>query len=186
MVDCPEYEKQELTKDQIFWSNFFKDSINQDGELSFELCCDGVLKKGSELTFLGKNINDLINPDYEFFEIVKKIIMDYEKMRGGPSLAALSSHYQNCLCVLAAIYACSNHQELEVWQQRFDAKFNYIAKSELLTTVSPRDTTTPTLTLTPSFPVLQTIHYIFFKITRTITTVKNYLINYINLAQRND
>ena len=123
MVDCPEYEKQKLSKEQIFWQNYFKDSVNEKEELSFDLYVDGKLNKGSESTFNGKKLDDLINPDYEFYEIIKRLIMLYEEHRGGSALAALSSHYQNYLLVLAAIYQCANHQELEIWEQKFNKKF---------------------------------------------------------------
>ena len=46
MVDCPEYEKQTLSEEQIFGKNYYKDSVNEKEELSFDLYEDGKLNKG--------------------------------------------------------------------------------------------------------------------------------------------
>lgn len=118
-------KKAKETAKQLYWRQYFTKNINDSGDdsgkLSFELYVNGDLKKGFA-QIMPWGIDRLINPDYEVYSLIKEIYMLYIDSYGGSDLACSSSHFNNALMLLAAIYDCAGYEQTEEWCKRFELK----------------------------------------------------------------
>ena len=100
--------------------NRFGDWINPEGKIVMQVVRGKDIAKYDFFS-----VEELTNPKYSVFEMIKKILKNYDEYCGGSEIASkLSNHYDNLLFCLAAVYDCADESDLEIWQQRFNAKFN--------------------------------------------------------------
>lgn len=105
------------------WANLlqnrFHDWMDPKGKIIMK-----VIRGGNCQEYEFFTVKDLTEPKYSVFEMIKRIIKNYGENCGGSDIGStLSNHYDNLLFCLAAVYDCADESDLEIWQQRFNAKF---------------------------------------------------------------
>lgn len=110
-------------KDEIQWEKLlyqrFGNWVDENGKITMKIISKQGIKEYSFYT-----IKELIKPKYSTFEMIKKIIKMYDYYCGGSEIASQNSnHYDNLLFCLACIYDNVDEETLEIWNQRFYAKF---------------------------------------------------------------
>lgn len=100
----------------------FGNWINEKGNIVLKVISN---KGNSEYEFY--SIKELTNPKYSTFEMIKRILKMYNDNCGGSALASQqSNHYDNLLSCLSCVYDNVEEETLEMWRQRFYAKFKEI------------------------------------------------------------
>lgn len=104
---------------QRYWRDFFRRNVDEREKLYFELYTDGKLRKGSALEYRF-GLDELVNPNYEMYSLVKEIYELYIASYGGSDSASESSHYTNNLHVMAAITGCIKYKKFIKWKERWE------------------------------------------------------------------
>ena len=111
------------------WENFLRKRYDIDGKgnIDYPIYRDGKLvDKSSFREHREWNIKMFLEPKYQDFEIVSKILKTILICNGESSDVASqnSTNYDNMLLFKAIIYDNADESDLLIWEQRFRAKFN--------------------------------------------------------------